>query len=164
MVEEGRKRTASHANCDAEAGPEPSSAKRPKSRCFSAGRAQGPRTNDQDHVTSHNSPRHETCPTRLKGRGRGGRLLELQLVAGRISYNPSSVPRRFACHRGGRYVQTVDFSACQAIAGATNVERSYSRGPYESVLSIPRLRRCVTGRGRPTGRFIQRYRSPVLYT
>ena len=26
------------------------------------------------------------------------------------------------CHRGGRYVQTVDFSACQATAGATNVE------------------------------------------
>ena len=36
------------------------------------------------------------------------------------------------------------------------------RGPLggpESVLSIPRLRRCGTGRGRPTGRSIQRYRS-----
>ena len=55
-------------------------------------------------------------------------------------------------HRGGRYVQTVHFSACQATAGATNVERSCSRGPYESVLSIPRLWRCGTGRGRPTGR------------
>ena len=53
------------------------------------------------------------------------------------------------CHRGGRYVQTVDFSACQATAGATNVERPCSRGPDESVLSIPRLRRCGTGRGRP---------------
>ena len=67
-------------------------------------------------------------------------------------------------HRGGRYVQTVDFSACQATAGATNVERSCSRGPDESVLSIPRLRRCGTGRGRPTGRFIQRYRVPFNYS
>ena len=32
------------------------------------------------------------------------------------------------CHRGGRYVQMVDFSACQATAGATNVEQSCSRG------------------------------------
>ena len=31
------------------------------------------------------------------------------------------------------------------------------------ILSIPWLRRCGTGRGRPTGRFIQRYRSPVHY-
>ena len=63
------------------------------------------------------------------------------------------------CHRGGRYVQTVVFSACQATAGATNVERSCSRGPDELLLSIPRLRRCGTGRWRPTGRSIQRYRS-----
>ena len=47
---------------------------------------------------------------------------------------------------------SVDFSACQATAGATNVERSCSRGPDESVLSMPRLRSssCGTGRGRPT--------------
>ena len=42
------------------------------------------------------------------------------------------------CHCGGRYVQTVDFSACQATAGATNLEWPCSRGPDESVLSIPR--------------------------
>ena len=66
--------------------------------------------------------------------------------------------------RRGRYVQTVDFSACQATAGETNVERSCSRGTDESVLSVPRLWRCGTGRGRPTGRsIIQRYRSPVSY-
>ena len=41
----------------------------------------------------------------------------------------------------------------QATSGATSVERSCSRGPDESVLSLPRLRRCGTGRGRPTGRF-----------
>jgi hypothetical protein len=62
------------------------------------------------------------------------------------------------------FSQTVDFSACQATAGATNVERPCSRGPDESVLSIPRLRRCGTGRGRPKGRFIQRYRSLMSYT
>ena len=32
----------------------------------------------------------------------------------------------------------------------------------ESVLTTPRLRRCRTGRGRPTGRSIQRYCSPVM--
>ena len=58
-------------------------------------------------------------------------------------------------------------------AGATNLERpclaamllrSGRVSSWSYILSIPRLRWCGTGRGRPTGRFIQRYRSPVLYT
>ena len=39
-------------------------------------------------------------------------------------------------HRSGCYVQTVDFSACQAIAEAANVEQPCSRGPVGSVLSM----------------------------
>ena len=53
---------------------------------------------------------------------------------------------------GFMYVQTVDFSACQATAGATSVDRSCSRGPDESVLSMPRLRRGVRDRSRPAHR------------
>ena len=54
------------------------------------------------------------------------------------------------------YVQTVDFSACQAAAGANNVEQSCSCGPDGSVLSISRLRRRGTCRGGP-----YRWRVPV---
>ena len=50
---------------------------------------------------------------------------------------------RWMSPRWTGYVQTVDFSACQATAGATSVDRSCSpsRGPDESVLSLslPRL-------------------------
>ena len=70
------------------------------------------------------------------------------------------------CHRGG-WTLCAD-GGFQRLSGHRwgdrNVEQSCSRGPYESVLSIPRLRRCGTGRGRPTRRFIQRYRSPFKYS
>ena len=81
----------------------------------------------------------------------------------------------------GRYVcadRWISAPVDQATAGATNVERSCSRGPDESVLYLylRRLRRCGTGRDgafRTTTRFpysithaarIQRYRSPLWYT
>ena len=51
-------------------------------------------------------------------------------------------------------------------AGATSVERSCSRGRtglYCTYLGC-RAEVCGTGRGRPTGRYIQRYRSPFNYS
>ena len=50
-----------------------------------------------------------------------------RVPAGEFLYLCTHAVTIVRCHRGERYVQTVDFSACQAITGATNVERSCYR-------------------------------------
>ena len=71
----------------------------------------------------------------------------------------SSIQSR-QCHRGGRYVQTVDFSACQATAGATTVERRHAPAvrtgryyPYRGGWGVSEHWEYSTGAYRPYIRY-----------